>query len=97
MAYGATPPAFEVSGMKEADGSRVYLTPVPLLFRRSFASFIPSPHYPDNFTLTVSRAMGGRVVTHGTSYDPSFQVARLVSRTLENDYRPAEDVGQTSV
>lgn len=96
MAYGATPPAFEVSGMKEADGSRVYLTPAPLPFRGSSASS-PSRSPSPNFTLTVSRATGRGVVTHGTSYDPSFQVARLVSRTLENDDRPAEDVGQTSV
>lgn len=77
VAYGATLPAFEVSGMKEAAGSRVYLTLVP-----------PS----EGFSLPLARfflflfLVFLRVLTHETSYNPSFprfRVARLVFRTLE--------------
>lgn len=77
VAYGATLPAFEVSGMKEAAGSRVYLTLVP-----------PS----EGFSLPLARfflflfLFFLLVLTHETSYDPSFprfRVARLVFRTLE--------------
>lgn len=95
MAYGATLPAFEVSGMKEAAGSRVYLTLVP-----------PS----EGFSLPLARfflflfLFFLRVLTHETSYDPSFpgfRVARLVFRTLETTTTGGGggregEVGQTS-
>lgn len=93
VAYGATLPAFEVSGMKEAAGSRVYLTLVP-----------PS----EGFSLPLARfflflflfLFFLRVLTHETSYNPSFprfRVARLVFRTLETTIIGGEnEVGQTS-
>lgn len=64
--------------------SRVYLTPVPPLEDppppRSLL-LPPSPPSPRSSSLPFPRALES--FTHETSYNPSFQVARLVFRTLE--------------
>lgn len=81
VAYGATLPAFEVSGMKETASFSSLLDSCPSPrgssspSLASSSSSFSSPFFPSSFELES--------FTHETSYNPSFQVARLVFRTLE--------------